>query len=86
MGKLRTKQEFRESMKKIGQDLSDAYAKKAMALYSKPEVEEEKKEEKEKDEIEVKSEEENEKRYHPNIRRSMSTSRTLKRREKGGNI
>lgn len=59
-----------------------------MALYSKPEVEKEKKEEEEEkvDEMDVNSEEENEKRYHPNIRRSMSTSRTLKRREKGGNI
>lgn len=90
MGKLRTKQEFRESMKKIGQDLSDAYAKKAMALYSKPEVEEEKKEEEEKekvDEIEVKSEEENEnekkKRHHSGIARMHSRYDI---RQKGGLI
>lgn len=90
MGKLVKKSAYREQMRKIGQDLSDAYAKKAMALYSKPEVEEEKKQEEQEekvDEIEVKSEEENEnekkKRHHSGIARMHSRYDI---RQKGGLI
>lgn len=75
-------------MEPIIQDLQTAYAKKAEALYSKPDVKEEKKEEEKEekvDEIEVKSEEENEKkkRHHSGISRMHSRYDI---RQKGGLI